>query len=374
VTLGRYPSLSLKEARAKAGSVIETAAAGTDPRHLERDQKQQQREAAENTFEQVAKEFMAKYARVRLRPNTIGEYQRALFGSDTKHLARRPISKIGRRDIIAVLDGMQARGAATSADRTLAYVRKFFNWAADREYLDHPPTDRVRAFVGLSERERSLSKEEIGWVWRAFEKEERYAADDNDPNFRSVFAPFLKITLLTAQRRSEVAEMMWDEVQDLDREAPLWNMPKAPPPPADQRTKNGRPHLVPLSPFAVEILKSVPRTSSRYVFSTNGKTPISGFSRLKKRIDGFLADLLQAEGLPSMPPWQFRDLRRTASTHMNDFLGIDGHVVEAVLNHISGEAKKGVAGKYNRALYLDQRRAALTKWAGYIQEIIRNGR
>lgn len=75
-----------------------------------------------------------------------------------------------------------------------------------------------------------------------------------------------------------------------------------------------------------------------------------------------------------MPPWQFRDLRRTASTRMNDFLGIDDHIVEAVLNHISGEAKKGVAGTYNKALYLDQRRSALTKWADYIQEIIRNGR
>lgn len=237
VTLGRYPSLSLKEARAKAGAVIEAAAAGTDPRSLERDRKQEERKAAENTFEHVAKEFMAKYARVKLRPNTIDEYERALFGADTKHLARRPISKIGRRDIIAIQDGMQARGAATSADRTLAYLRKFFNWAADREYLDHPPTDRVRAIVGLTERERSLSKEEIGWAWRAFEREERYAADDNDPSFRSVFAPFLKITLLTAQRRSEVAEMMWDELQDLDGEALLWLMPKAPPPPADQRTK-----------------------------------------------------------------------------------------------------------------------------------------
>jgi Arm DNA-binding domain/Phage integrase, N-terminal SAM-like domain len=165
VTLGRHPSLSLKDARAKAGAVFGMASAGTDPRDVERDRKQREREATGNTFGQVAQEFMAKYGRVRLRPNTIDEYQRAFFGADTKHLRQRPISKITRQDIIAVMDNMQARGATTSADRTLAYLRKFFNWAADREYITHPPTDRVRALVGLTERDRSLSKEEIVWVW-----------------------------------------------------------------------------------------------------------------------------------------------------------------------------------------------------------------
>jgi integrase len=165
--------------------------------------------------------------------------------------------------------------------------------------------------------------------------------------------------------------MTWEEVQDLDGDDPLWVMPKAPPPPADQRTKNGRPHIVPLSPLVVEILKSVPCTSSRYVFSTTSETPISGFSRLKERIDGFISAMREAEGLPPLEPWQFRDLRRTASTHMNDFLGIDSHVFEACLNHISGPAKKGVAGTYNKALYLDDRRKAMRRWAEYIQEAVK---
>ena len=94
--------------------------------------------------------------------------------------------------------------------------------------------------------------------------------------------------------------MMWEELSHLDGENPLWVMPKAPPPPADQRTKNGRPHVVPLSPIVVEILKSVPRTSPRYVFSTNGLTPISGFSRLKTRIDRFISSNRVVEGLPPM--------------------------------------------------------------------------
>jgi integrase len=382
VTLGRYqdskfkrtnggsPCLSLKDARGKAGEVIDLAAAGTDPRHVEREQKERDREAASNTFKHVANEFMAKYARVKLRPNTIDEYERALFGADAEHLHRRPISKITKRDILQIMDDMRARGAPTSADRTLAYLRKFFNWAADRDYLAHPPTDRVRAVVGLTERDRSLSKEEIAAVWRAFEQEQGYRRTEADAAFLSLFGPFLKLLLLTGQRTAEVAEMEWKELLDLNGSDPLWVMPKASPPPADQRTKNGLPHIVPLSPLAVEILRGIPPISERFVFSTTGGTPISGFSRLKQRIDGFISDKLEAKGLPPMEPWQFRDLRRTVSTHMNDFLGVDSHVVEAILNHVSGQAKKGVAGTYNKALYLNQRRSALVDWARYIQKLL----
>jgi integrase len=361
VTLGRHPALTLKDARAKAGNVIELASSGTDPREVEDDRKRRAREAAGNTFETVAHEFMSKYARVRLRPNTIAKYEQALFGSATKHLATQPLSKIGRRDIIVIMDGFQERRTLTAADRALACLRKFFNWAADREYIDHSPVNRIRPIVGLTQRERSLSKEEIGFIWRAFEQEECHSADS-----RSVFAFFLKVLLLTAQRRSEVAEMRWEELQALEGEAPLWIMPKAPPPPADQRTKNGRPHVVPLSPIAAEILKSVPRTSSQYVFSSNGATPISGFSKLKTRIDSFIAAARKSEGVPPIAAWQFRDLRRTASTHMNDFLGVESHVVEAILNHVSGPAKRGVAGTYNKAFYLEDRRKAMRLWSDYI--------
>jgi integrase len=371
VTLGRHPSLTLKEARAKAGQVIETAAAGNDPREEERDRKEREREAAGHTFEYVAREFMAKYARIRLRPSTIIEYERTLSGSETEHLRKRPISTIGRRDIIAILDGIHARGTTVAADRALAYLRKFFNWSADREYVANPPTDRVRAFLGHTERDRVLSREEIAFVWRAFEREGFYRATAKDEESQSVFAPFLKMVLLSAQRRDEVAQMTWQELQGLDGEDPLWVMPKAPPPPADQRTKNGKPHIVPLSPLAVDVLKSVPRTSSQYVFSTTGETPISGFSRLKTRIDRFIAQMREAEDLPWMAHWQFRDLRRTAATHMNEYLGVEPHIADACLNHISGPAKKGIIGTYNKALYLDERRQAMKKWSNYVMELAR---
>src|SRR5258706_149981 len=121
VTLGRFPDakykrtsggsacLTLKDARAKAGEIIDLAAAGIDPRDAEKDRRASGRKDAETTFKLVAEEFMAKYVRVKLRPNTISEYERALFGDDIKHLHRRPISKVIKRDILEIMDDMRAR-------------------------------------------------------------------------------------------------------------------------------------------------------------------------------------------------------------------------------------------------------------------------
>jgi integrase len=303
---------------------------------------------------------MAKYARVKCRPATIKEYDRALCGPDTKLLHKRPISKVTKRDILGIMDEIQARGAMSAADRTLSYLRKFFNWCADRDYIDQPPTDRIKPLIGLVKRERALTQDEIVWMWRAFEVEESRG---------SVFAPALKLMLLTGQRVDEVAELTWNELSDLTGDDPTWSMPKAPPPPADQRTKNGLPHLVPLSPQAVTIIRSLKRNSD-YLFSTTGETPISGWSRLKNRLDCWLTTERKRDGLRPLAAWQFRDLRRTVSTGMNEWLGIDPHIADACLNHISGQAKQGVAGTYNKALYLGARREALRKWGAFIEGLV----
>jgi integrase len=101
------------------------------------------------------------------------------------------------------------------------------------------------------------------------------------------------------------------------------------------------------------------------VFSSTGETPPSGFSRAKKRADRRLEEEAALGGLPPMKPWTLHDLRRTMVTMMNEELGIPPHVVEAVVNHI-GPAKQGVAGVYNRALYLEERARALQSWADLV--------
>ena len=139
--------------------------------------------------------------------------------------------------------------------------------------------------------------------------------------------------------------MTWDE---LDLDAGIWTIP-------DTRTKNDRVHEVPLSAPAVEIMMGrAIRRGNPFVFG-RGAGPFSGFTNAKERLDA--ATKLRL-------PWVIHDLRRSVSTGMNN-LKIPPHVVEAVLNHVSG-AKAGVAGTYNWALYRDEKREALGLWGRHL--------
>jgi integrase len=167
------------------------------------------------------------------------------------------------------------------------------------------------------------------------------------------FGPFAKLLLLTGQRRTEVAGMTWTEL-DLDKA--LWMLPGT-------RTKNGRPHEVPLSEAALAILKALPRLGP-YVVSTDGSKPLGGYSRGKALIDKAIryANL-------HISHWTFHDLRRTAASGMAR-LGIQVHVTEAVLNHKSGSIK-GVAAIYNRYDYAAEKRSALEAWARFVLSLQR---
>lgn len=105
------------------------------------------------------------------------------------------------------------------------------------------------------------------------------------------------------------------------------------------------------------------------VFTKTGDTPMSGFGRVKARLDNRIDTFRNADGLQPMAPWCLHDLRRTMVTVMNEKLGVSPHIVEAVVNHMSGLAKAGVAGVYNRALYLEDRRQALKSWQDWIARI-----
>ena len=135
---------------------------------------------------------------------------------------------------------------------------------------------------------------------------------------------------------------------------------------AKERSKNGVAHEIPLSDKAVEILRGLPRIGDKkdgFIFTTNGRTPVSGFSRAKESIDkAMLAAMREAdEGAEAPAGWVFHDLRRTAASGMAG-LGIAPHVVEAVLGHRSGTIR-GVAAVYNRYTYAAEKRQALDAWA-----------
>jgi integrase len=141
---------------------------------------------------------------------------------------------------------------------------------------------------------------------------------------------------------------------------------------AGARTKNDRPHDVPLARLARLIIAGIPRMAGcDYVFSTNGRTPISGFSKYKQRLDAAMLEQAKAEQgtTATIEPWRLHDLRRTFATGMAG-IGIVPHVIEAALNHVSGAAKGGVAGIYNRETYEPEKREALDKWANHVAGIV----
>jgi integrase len=293
------------------------------------------------TFSALAAEFMAKHVRAKLRSSTQREYERVLTGDDTRHLVGVPIDSIQKADILRVLEAIQARGSLGAAGRYRAYLGKFFNWCVERELIAVSPAQRIPFEQTNGQRDRVLSRDEIYIIWQAFEAEAGF------------FGPLFKLLLLTGQRRGEVAGMRWSEIGGLEGPTPLWTLP-------GDRTKNKHPHVVPLSPRAAEQLRAMPR-SGDLVFSTTGRTPVSGFGKAKARVDDWVA-----ANHHEVPDWSLHDLRRTMVTVMNEELRIQPHVVEAIVNHVSGSAKRGVAGIYNKALYLDERRKALTAWERWL--------
>ncbi len=116
-------------------------------------------------------------------------------------------------------------------------------------------------------------------------------------------------------------------------------------------------------PPALQILREVPRRDGRALVFGEGAGGFSGWSKCKERIDARIL----ASGV-KVRPWRLHDLRRTAATRMAE-LGTMPHVVEAILNHLSGH-KAGVAGVYNRATYRQEKRDALERWAIHVDGLV----
>jgi integrase len=335
VTIGEHGSpWTPDEARQEAIRVRGLIVTGIDPSDKKRKAKA---EPKPETFAAVANEFLARYAKPNLRPTSYNEYERILKREVTPTWGGQAISSITRRDANLLLDSIADRGAPILANRTLARLSKLFNWAVEREIVTSSPVAGIKKTRELP-RDRALSDLEIALLLRACDE------------LGWPFGPLFKLLLITAQRRDEVATMEWSEV---DLAARLWTLPR-------EKSKNGRAHEVQLSDLALELLRSVPHISDRYVFTITGQHPVSGFSRAKTRLDRLTAALAAEQGMQPLSPWTLHDLRRTAATGMAA-MNVAPHVVDRILNHVAGTIR-GVAAVYNRHSYLEERRSALEAW------------
>ena len=153
--------------------------------------------------------------------------------------------------------------------------------------------------------------------------------------------------------------MQWDE---LDLANGLWSM-------GSGRAKNSRKHTIALSPLVLELLQGIEHRGDRALCFGSRKGPFSGWSKAKATLDQRIDAAVRSANpkAKQLMPWRLHDLRRTAATRMAD-LGVQPHVVEAVLNHVSGY-KAGIAGVYNHAAYAPEKRAALLLWSEHISQL-----
>jgi integrase len=324
LTLGAYPKLTLATARELARDAFKTIAKGKDPAS--------ERRPEADTIAELVAQFLKSHVARNNRPRTAEETERIFNLHVLPKWRNRLASDITRRDVIELLDGI-VEESPIAANRTLAAVRKLFNWAIERDILSASPIAGVKPPAKENARDRVLSDQELAAIYRA-------ASEIGWP-----FGPFIQMLALTGQRRNEVAGMQWSE---LDLKARVWTIPK-------ERAKNAEGHTVPLSPQAVAIIEGLPRIAgSHYVFTTTGTSCISGFSKGKAELDAIV----------KLPAWRLHDLRRTVATGMAR-LGVDLPVIEKVLNHSSGSFA-GIVGVYQKHKFETEKRAALVAWAAHV--------
>jgi integrase len=372
---------TLAGARKLAGEADLQVARGIDPVASKKREKRAARQRAadaehldQDTVEAVARRFVERHAQRNTRKTSWLETARLLGlkpdPTDEKKLIRtesggevlsqwsdRTIHEITRRDVNELLDRIVSRGSPVTANRALAAVRKMFTWAASKDIIaGTSPCAGVKRPSKETSRDRALTDDELRLVWRG--------ADMIGGPYNAI----VKLLILTLQRRDEVAEMRRPELRLQDQ---AWLIPK-------ERAKNGMEHEVPLSAAAMSVLEGLHEIGrGGWVFTTTGRTPISGLGRLKKRLDSEILKLQRDDAIERgedpaavgpIPHWTLHDLRRSGASGMAR-LGIQLAVVEKILNH-TGRSFAGVAGIYQRYDFAKEKRTALDVWAAHIAAVV----
>jgi integrase len=363
-TIGTYPAISLKAARWAATALRADIERGADP-HTDKVVARRRTAAVDDSFESVTRRYITDY---QFRSKRSWGWTARLLGLavDTEAKAepkqcpplvvirngskdqrgRRRVSLVDRwgarrvgditdADIIDVLDQV-SRHAPIAANRLHAVLSALFGWAKDKRLVASNPSTGLRRPAEENARDRVLNDKELRAVWLA-------ASELGHP-----YTGIVRLLILTGQRRNEIADLRRSEI-DLEERA--IHLPAS-------RTKNGRPHDVPLSPTALALIKGLPRlVEADFIFTVRRK-PTTGFSRMKERLD-------EKSGVTA---WTLHDIRRTVASGLQR-LGVRLEVTEAVLNHRSG-SMAGIVGVYQRHDYADDKRDALIRWADHVDALV----
>ena len=337
-SLGDVRKIELEKARKAAKQRFAQAQLGQDPA-ADRRMAKIKAAAARMTFGVVAERYLAA-KKSQLRPTSYADAHRYLV----RHWAALrdwPIAAIKLANVAAVLQTIISKHGSVSAARARANLSALFTWAMGEGFVEaNPVVGTNNPENGHATRTRVLAEAELAVIWKA-------CADDD-------FGRIVKLLMLTGCRRAEIGSLKWSEI---DFERGVISIPAT-------RTKNGNELKLTLPPLALELLRATPRREdSDNVFGGGGP----GFTIWSHAVKGLNARIAAAEGKP-LPPWTLHDLRRSTATHMAE-IGVQPHIIEAVLNHVSGH-KGGIAGIYNLASYKKDICAALLIWSEHLSAVV----
>jgi integrase len=334
-TLGTPTVLDPNTARNKARNLLASIRLGGDPAK----EKQQAKQQAAETFGALLvraepQGYLAiKQAKSKAGSRTFKEAERHLV-KYAKALHRTPVKDVDRRAVSALVAAVASKNGPIAANNMLGTLSGYFTWLIREGLIDVNPASYANKAVANGPRDRVLAPEEYRTISTVL--------GDSD------YADIFRVLAYTGARKTEIGSLRFDEI---DFEKGVIELPAS-------RTKNSQPHVIPLVPQVLAILQARPANGREFVFGYG--RGFTGWAWAKRALDARTGP---------MPAWVLHDLRRFVSTNMHDKLGVAPHVVEAILGHIAG-FKSGVAGVYNKASYLDERRRALEKWAAYLDEIV----
>jgi integrase len=368
VALGSYPALSLKAARSKARgfqALIENEEVKADPATDRQIRRKSQ------TFSEIADEWLDLHA----RPNKSSRAVRDDISMLGRHIRPRigamRVTEITKRDVIRLLDEVAAQPDARKGrkanrktthrpNRVFELVRAIFRWAVGRDLLTVDPTFGIAPPIRKEKpRDRDLSSDEIRRLWAALDRAPTSRAprrSEVDLPMRRATALAIKLALVTGQRIGEVAHTELSELSINDA-APLWVI-------LGDRTKNGQPNRIPLSPLALKLIAEAQELAdgASWLFpNPSGVGPIDAHAPTRA--------LARARDAIGLDDFRIHDLRRTAATHMAE-LGVSPHTISMILNHVSAQQGTITSKVYVKYSYNQEKRDALNVWSARIETII----
>jgi integrase len=321
----------------------------------ERDEAERRRQADERTQELYAFDAYAdRFVELYLKENWPDSWKdgQGVLKRVKPFFAGKTLQDIARADMVALMDSYVKFPGARKFVHSV--MRKLFNWAVDRGDLERSPIAGTKAPKAVPPRRRVLTPEELVSAWIAA------------GNLEQPWRQLVRLLIVTLQRRSEVAGLDWSEI-DLPQK--VWQLP-------EERAKNDLPHRVALNALALAELRMLGPKQYGPVLTTRRNATVSGFSKVKKRLDDLMLDVLrerarkrgQDPAKVKLVPWRYHDLRRTGTTNLQA-LGVPVEVTEAILNHISGTTG-GIAGVYNLYGYDREKRIALDAWSRQLSALV----